>query len=90
VVVALDVELLGQQRAVAGRLLPVDGPAVHAGAEVGQGVEVAAAPKVKLQAMADRRIAREQPQGLLLDGGDVQSDGDHLVQRVVALLPGQA
>ena len=59
-------EFLGEQLAVARRLLPVDGAPVHAGLEVAQRVEFAPSPRSSWACSAERRVAREQAHRLFL------------------------
>ncbi len=73
-----------------GRLLPVDGPPVHAGVEFVESVELRARAHVELDARAVEGVARKQPQRLILHRLDIEGDR-RLARRLVGLLlPDQA
>ena len=74
-VVALGAELLGQQLAVPGRLLPVDGAPVHAGRELAQGVELASPRRSPAAPSRPKSgVAGEEPDRLVLHRADVGRD----------------
>ena len=74
IVVALGAIFLGDQRAVAGRLLPVDRAAVHALAIVGERLELGALADLELRLGAVQRVAGLQLDALVAHRADVGRD----------------
>ena len=90
IVVSLGAKLLGQQGRVAGRLFPVDGPAIHPGLKVAQGLKLRALADLQLRLGAEQGVAGEQANGLIADPLQVGQDRRRQIEGEGFLLPGQA
>src|SRR6185312_7774500 len=89
-VVALGLILLGDELQVARGLLPVDRAAVHAGAEVDEGVKVGPLAARQLGDQSFERMALEDARALIVDGAKVREHRKGCVNRDVRLVPGEA
>ena len=89
-VVAFGPILLGEQLHMPRRLLPVDRPAIHAGAEIDERVEVRPFAARELRDQTLERVSLKHARALVMHRPKVGKDGQGGADLDRGLLPGKA